>query len=167
MLSECARATTAEAARFRVEYPNFRPRLVKVIALDGASERVVQKLARSPWNRATFFTSLSFAGGPERKGMSSWLSDVAGRTKDLIDEIDSADLIVMVSTAGASAEAASVIGEACNLKRVMTTALVLAGAGTSDEALSRTVNHLRPFASMLVIANAEEYIEDMLTALRA
>ena len=37
----------------------------------------------------------------------------------------------------------------------------------SDEALSKTLAQLRPWALMLVIASAEEYIADMLTALRA
>jgi hypothetical protein len=49
----------------------------------------------------------------------------------------------------------------------MTTALVLGGAGISDETLSKTLAQLRPWALMLVIASAEEYIADMLTALRA
>jgi hypothetical protein len=62
---------------------------------------------------------------------------------------------------------ASLIGEACSLKRVMTTALIVGSAGKSDEALSKTLAQLRPWSLMLVIANAEEYIEDMLIALRA
>jgi len=49
----------------------------------------------------------------------------------------------------------------------MTTALVLGGSSISDEALSKTLSHLRPWALMLVIASAEDYIADMLTALRA
>jgi hypothetical protein len=49
----------------------------------------------------------------------------------------------------------------------MTTALVLSGSSISDEALSKTLSHLRPWALMLVIASAEDYIADMLTALRA
>ncbi len=48
-----------------------------------------------------------------------------------------------------------------------TTALVLGSPQVSDEALSKTLSHLRPWALMLVIASAEEYIADMLTALRA
>ena len=63
--------------------------------------------------------------------------------------------------------AASIIGEACSLKRVMTTGLILGGADKSDEALSKTLSHLRPWALMLVVASAEEYVEDMLRALRA
>ena len=49
----------------------------------------------------------------------------------------------------------------------MTTGLILGGADKSDEALSRRCRSLRPWALMLVVASAEEYIEDMLRALRA
>jgi hypothetical protein len=49
----------------------------------------------------------------------------------------------------------------------MTTALVLGTASISDEALSQSLAQLRPWALMLVIATAEEYIGDMLAALRA
>ena len=41
----------------------------------------------------------------------------------------------MVAAAGESAGAAWIIGEACSLKRVMTTGLILGGADKSDEAL--------------------------------
>ena len=37
----------------------------------------------------------------------------------------------------------------------------------SDEELSKTLAALRPYASMLVIASGDEYIEEMLAALRA
>jgi hypothetical protein len=141
-----------------------------VIALDGPSERVVQRLAKARWNRATFFTASSFAAQPQtgdRFSVSGWLSDLAGRTKNLIDEVATADLVVMIAASGENAQAAGLIGEACAARRVMTTALVIGGEGASDEALSKTLAQLRPHAMMLVIANADEYIEDMLTALRA
>jgi hypothetical protein len=168
MQSESARATSAAEARFRIDYPNSQPRAVKVIALDGASERVVKRIAQAPWRRATFLTSLESApAGDKAWSMSAWLADLAGRTKNLIDEIDSADLIVMVAAAGGSPQAASVIGEAAQLKKVMTTALIVDAKAASDEALSRTLGCLRPYASMLVVADGEDYIEAMLSALRA
>jgi hypothetical protein len=49
----------------------------------------------------------------------------------------------------------------------MTTALIIGSEASSDEDLSRTLASLRPHASMLVIANDDEYIEEMLVALRA
>jgi hypothetical protein len=73
----------------------------------------------------------------------------------------------MVSTAGSSAQAAAVIGEACAARKVMTMALIIGSEQQSDEALSKTLATLRPYASMLVVANSDEYIEEMLSALRA
>ena len=68
---------------------------------------------------------------------------------------------------GENAAAAAIIGEACSIKHVMTTALILGGATSSDEVLSKMLAQLRPHAMMLVISSADEYIKDMLTALRA
>jgi hypothetical protein len=166
--SESARATSAAEARYRIDDPNSRPRAVKVIALDAASERVVKRIAKGPWRRATFFTSLTGDAPSSGKwSMQAWLGDVAGRAQDLLDEIAGADLVVMVAQAGGSPQAASVIGEACGLNNVMTTALIVDAHGQSDAALSRTLACLRPYASMLVVADGEDYIEAMLAALRA
>src|SRR5690606_27501108 len=128
MLSESARMTTAHEARFRINYPNSKPRAVKVIALDDASEIVVKRLAEGSWQNASFFTSLKFDGAPRGGAgwsMKAWLSDLAGRTKDLIDEVAAADLVVMVASAGTRPEAAAVIAEACSVRKVMTTALII------------------------------------------
>lgn len=167
-LSESALAASAAEARFRINEPNSRPRAIKVIALDRPSETVVKRLAQLPWTSATFLTVVANAPmANERFSVRGWLSDLAGHTKNLIDEINSADLVVMVASGGENVQAASLIGEACSLKRVMTTALVLGAASVSDAALSQTLTQLRPWALMLVIAGAEEYITDMLAALRA
>jgi len=170
MDSESARMSSAAEAKFRIDRPNSLARAVKVIALDAPSERVVKALAGAPWQGATFLTASAFSGAPQkgaRFSMGGWLNDLAGRTKDLVDEVASADLVVMVASAGENAAAAAIIGEACNLRRVMTTALILGSAATSDETLSKMLSALRPHVMMLVISSADEYIKDMLTALRA
>ena len=170
MQSESARMSSAAEAKFRINAPNSQARAIKVIALDAPSERIVKELAASPWQRAAFLTASAFSGAPqkgERFSMGGWLNDLAGRTKNLVDEVETADLVVMVATAGENAAAASLIGEACSVKRVMTTALILGGAGASDETLSKMLSALRPHAMMLVISSADEYVKDMLTALRA
>jgi hypothetical protein len=169
MQSESARVTTAAQSRFRISDPNAKPRTVKVIALDETSERVVERLARAGWNQASFLSASAFNALHRENNftMKGWLSDLAGRTKDLIDEIKTADLVVMIATAGENAPVASIIGEACSLRRIATTALIMGSASVSDDALSRTLAQLRPWALMLVIANNEDYVDDMLTALRA
>jgi hypothetical protein len=174
MQSESARMSSAAEAKFRIDRPNSRPRAVKVIALDTQSERIVKELAQAPWQRASFLTASSFSGAPRRGepfsepfSLGGWLNDLAGRTKDLVDEVNSADLVVMVATAGENVAAAAIIGEACSVKHVMTTALILGSATSSDDTMSKMLAQLRPHAMMLVIASADEYIKDMLTALRA
>ena len=211
MDSESARMSSAAEARYRIDYPNSKPRVVKVVALDAASERVVKRVAERQWQRATFFTSIKFDGAPtgadepgsgressarlrassdargvrtmelprwpltplasaaggEGSKMQAWLSDLAGRTKALVEEVATADLVVMVSSAGTSAQAAAVIGEACAVRKVMTMALIIGSEQRSNEELSKTLATLRPYASMLVIASGDEYIEEMLSALRA
>ena len=170
MQSESARMSSAAEAKFRIDRPNSQPRAVKVIALDSQSEHIVKDLAQSQWQAATFLTASSFSGAPpksEKFSMGGWLNDLAGRTKDLVDEVNTADLVVMVATAGENVAAAAIIGEACSLKHVMTTALILGGASSSDDTISKMLAQLRPHVMMLVISSADEYIKDMLTALRA
>jgi hypothetical protein len=169
MQSECARMSSGAEARFRIDAPNSKPRQVKVIALDRASEAVVASLSRRSWNSATFLTASAFAGAPPERGFSvqGWLADLTGRTRDLIAEVDSADLVVMMAAAGGSAEAAALIGEACSVRRIGTTGLILSAPSVAEPTLAKTLAQLRPWSLMLVIAEGEDYVEDMLRALRA
>lgn len=170
MISENARMASAAEARFRISDPNSRPRTVKVIALDRGSEDLIKHLAAGPWKQAVFLTASAFAGVP-REGtpfsVHGWLSDLAGRTKDLVEEVRTADLVVMVATSGENAQGAAIIGETCTLHRVMTTALIVGGQERSDAELTRTLAQLRPHARMIVIAGYDDYVSDMLHALRA
>lgn len=170
-LSESARVTTAEEAAFRVQYPNSQPRLIKVIALDAAAGHAVNELARKTWNRAVFFDALTFPAAGDTVGakdrMQAWLKDVAGHASDLVAEIDSADIVVVVASPGTDAQAATIIGEACRLRHKSMIGLILQSSGVSDEALSRTLLGMRPLATMLVVASGSEYIEEMLYAMRA
>ena len=127
MASESARATTAAESRFRIQTPNPTSRAVKVIALDGASDREI----------ATFISGLP-----------------------------SADLVVMVVSAGRDARAAAAIGRPCSDRRIMTTTIVIRAASTTDEALSKTLAQVRPWSLMVVVASDEAYVDDILTSFR-
>jgi len=169
MQSESARATTAAEARYRIDTPNSRQRSMKIIALDPRSEKTVARLAREEWNGASFLTASRFSGTSDTAptSMRTWLSDLAGRAKDLVDEVATADSVVMIGSVGEDTEAAAMIAETCSLRGVMTTVLLLGSSGEGDERLNAALARLRPSASMLVIANDESYLIDMLTALRA
>ena len=159
MPSESARMSSAAEARYRIQAPNSTPRSICVIALDASSEEIVKRLANGSWPHAVFLTASANVDGG--------LSDLAGRRRDLMDGVGTADLVVMVATPGGHAHAVSSIGQACSLKRVMTTALVVGAESASDEAVSKTLAQVRPWSLMLVIANPDDYIDDMLVALQA
>jgi|ERR1700722_2670729 len=170
MLSESARMSSASEARFRLQAPNSQPREIKVIALDAPSEALVRRLADHPWVQATFLSALNFAAASvdkDRFAKEGWLTDLSGHPRNLTSEVDTADLIVMVATPDGNARAAAVIGEACSAMRVNTAAFISGASSSSDEAIAKTLAQLRPWSLMVVVAKSEDYIEDMLIALRA
>jgi len=170
MLSESARMSTAKEAGFRIDHPNSTPRAVKVVALDSASVAVVRELAEGGWRNATFFASVSAdwdLNRPRGAPIQASLVDLAGERRDLVEEIGAANLVVMIVGAGESAEAAALIADACSLKRVMITGLLLTGATSTEDDVARTLKTLRPYAPMLVVSGEDDYVAAMLTALRA
>jgi hypothetical protein len=164
--------SSAAEARFRVQAPNSTPRTIKVMALDAAGEAVVRRLAGTGWEHATFFTAASRGepgGGGDLSSASAddALIDLAGQIRSVTEEVDNADLVVLVAGPGGHAQAASLIGQACSLRRVMTTAFLVGVASASEKALSMTLAQVRPWSLMVVIAGSDDYIDDMMTALRA
>ncbi len=108
MLSESARMTTRRRGAVRIDYPNSKPRAVKVIALDRAERGRGQAAGAGLVAAGDLLHRLGVRGrARERRRLldEGWLRDLAGRTKDLIDEVDTADLVVMVATAGENARA--------------------------------------------------------------
>jgi hypothetical protein len=170
MQTESAKMSSAVEAKFRIGSPNSLQRAIKIIGLDLNSEKVLARIGAEKWEGATFLTATSLSSSPARRGdfsLQGWLSDLAGRGRDLVNEVQTADSVIVVSTAGESAEAAELIGEACSLKHVLSTALILGGRTCSNEALSKSLSQLRPHVAMLVVSGEDEYIRDMLAALRA
>ena len=170
MLSESARMNSAAEARFRIQGAISCSRTVKVIALDAPSESVVRRLAKGGWKRTTFLTTTALStASPANTQFSvmAWLSDLTGKIRDLADELDAADLVVMVATPGGGAHGSSIIGEACSVRRVTTTGIVIGGTSAPEAAVSKTLAQLRPWSLMVVIADSEDYLDNMLIALRA
>ncbi len=170
MLSECARATLLEETRFRVDYPNAAPRRIKIIALDAPADVVVRRLATRPWNSATFMTRTSARqsqASQTMQGFGDWLKTLGGEAVNLLDQVGAADLVATVSTAGEDAQDVAIIAEACHQRGITLTALVIDAAALPEPSLLRTMTPLRAHASMLVVAKGEDYVEAMLTALRA
>jgi hypothetical protein len=168
-LSESARMSTAREARFRIDHPNSLPRVTRIIALDEKSARVIPSLIRSTSDRTRFLISAVTGGSSPRAGDAA--SDATlvasdGSNVRLSDELAAADAVVMVASAGEKAEAAAIIGGACRARGILATAVILTSPEGELDA-SATLMNLRPYAAMLVVTSDEEYLADMLAALRA
>jgi hypothetical protein len=169
LLSESQRMTTAREAAFRVQAPNSLPRASTIIALDAKSGAVMRRVAEGPWNGSRFFTLV--AARPVSAGLQSLqvdvtLADETGAHLDFAAAVAATDVVIMVVSAGEAADAAAVIGNACLVRGIMTTGIILSEPGDGIDA-SVTLRDLRPYAAMLVVAQGEDYVPAMLSALRA
>lgn len=157
-------ASTAAEARFRVDYPNALQLESRVIALDDDAAEVVCRLAEHEWSGAAHFLTYQTAIGGNGRGEATdaTLHECWGSQVRLSDVLSDADATVMVATTDSGAQAAAVIGNACAVRGVMTTGLVLGRSNTANATLAS----LRPFAMVLASPQSEEDLMGILSALR-
>lgn len=84
----------------------------------------------------------------------------------MIDEVFEADLVVMMVSAGRDAQAAQAIGRACSERRVMTHTIIVRASSAGDKALARTLAQVRPWSLMVVVANGDGDVGDILKSFR-
>lgn len=168
MLGACARAATAAEAKFRVQYPNSRTRASRIFALDAGAAEAMYRVTEDPWNGAHFLTLATKA--PVDPGATQAgdlpLCHPDGARADLNQEIEGADLVVLLATRGDAEGAAEVIARECYQRNIMCAGLAL-GTARAPGGVDRVVNSMREFARVLVVAHDVDYIPAMLTALRA
>ncbi len=167
MLHGCARAASAEEARYRIQSPNSRARTSRIFALDPAAAEAMYGVTESPWDDAHFLT-VSARGPvtPDSAAADLPLSHPGGAKAVLADELAGADVVVLLATDGSGEGAAEVIARECFERKIMCAGLAL-GQGRSDRDVAKVVNAMRRFARVLVVAQDDDFIPAMLTALRA
>ena len=142
LANSCARAATADEARFRIDGP-ISGRNALIIALDDEAAGVVDRVAERPWGAARFFRSPDAAA--------------------ILEALPDADVAIMVATADADGDAAETIARAAVERGIMTAGLIL---GERLE-VADAVSALRPYARNLMVTEDEEDVAAVLTALRA
>lgn len=166
LLSGCARAATAKEAAYRVQYPNSTLRTSRIFALDPAAAEAMYATTEDPWNNAHFLTVTAAGVTADSKAADLPLCHPDGTAAMLDTEIVDADVVVLIATTGDSEGAAEVIARECFHRNIMCAGIAL-GGGQDRPGTDRVVNSMRRFARVLVVANDEDYIPAMLTALRA
>jgi len=167
--SESAIMSSAEQARFRIDRPNARPRVTRIIALDDRSVAVLGAIKDQPWNGARFLHYAGIRHVSEHLPslhIDAIVRDEVGNESSLVKELSGADTVVMVTATEAAAEAAEIIGNACAARGIAATGLVLVPTG-GEGTLGRIMAAMRPHATMLVVSSGEDYVGEMLAALRA
>jgi hypothetical protein len=139
LLNSCARAATAEEARFRIDRP-IGGRSALVVALDDEAADIVDRVAEKPWRGARFV-----------------------HAREASVDVEDVDVVVMIATAAADADVAARLASACVERGIMTAGLILGDRLDVAEAVSA----LRPYARNLMVTSDEDDVAEVLTALRA
>ena len=139
LANSCARAATAEEARFRIDRP-IGARSALVVALDDEAAEVVDRVAEKPWRGARFL-----------------------HAKNASVDLDDVDVVVFIATADADADVAAALAESCFERGIMTAGLILGERAD----VAAAVSSLRPYARNLMVTEDEEDVAEVLTALRA
>jgi hypothetical protein len=168
LLSSCARAATAEEARYRIDYPNSRARSSRIVALDATAAAIMHRIEDDLWGDAHFLTFRARhpAPGIEALSIDATLAKPDGAEVKLSTELAGADVVVMIAATGEGIDAAAAVGNACFVRNIMTAGLIVSKDRSSPD-VEHAVAALRPYAAVLVVASDEEYVPAMLHALRA
>ena len=142
LANACAQAATAEEARFRIDR-EIGGRTALLVALDPAAAEIVDRVAERPWGAARFF--------PDPTELR------------LAEELEDADVAILIGTAAAAAETAAAIASACSERGVMCAGVILG----EQQAVAAATAALRPYARNLLITEDEDDVAAVLTALRA
>lgn len=142
LASSCARAATAEEARFRIDRP-IPGRRAFVVALDDAAAELVDRVAERQWQGACFVD--------------------ATREAVAAEDLQDVDVVVMIGTTDLDGAAAAAIADASGDRGIMTAGLILGDRADVADA----VRALRPHARNLMVTDDEDDIAEVLTALRA
>lgn len=167
LLNSCARAATADELRYRIDGPEPQPRSARIIALDRAAREIVGDLRSQTWQEAHL---LAYQPGAPITTANGGHPDVTleslgeGRSLTMSEELDDADLVVMIATASDGAKAAAVIGEMCYRRGIMTGGVVVGDGRERD--VGAAVMALRPHAQVLLVTQEQDELSDVLTALR-
>ena len=137
-LSACARAATAEEARYRIDVP-IAGRSARIVALDHAAADVVSRVAELPWGASRFY--------PDPDAV----------------ELDDADVVILIATADADGDTGAEIARSAAERGIMVAGLILGDRAEVTDA----VTALRPYARNLMVTDDRDDVAAVLTALRA
>ncbi len=161
MLTQSERMTTAREAAFRINQPNSQQRKSIILGLDEDSRDIVGDLIGLEWNGARFYSV-----SEKTQDTSVDIEDRDGNAIALSEALDHADVVMMVATHDTDPERVKAVGEACFASGTMTSGFVLDDSGDLNR-VQATLSAVRPYVISLVVGSDEDFLIEVLRAIRA
>ena len=153
----------AASTQFRVQYPNSRPRRIKIIGLGDGGGRIAQTISQRGLADVEIIATGDYVKNHAEAVVKGIADDVAG----LHRQLQASEIIFMVAVTGDEVAFAHVVSRvARELGKQVTGVLIEAQSGKSVNAAA-TLESLRACVDMLVIGTDETYLDEMLGELGA
>jgi cell division GTPase FtsZ len=153
------------STHFRIQYPNSRPRVAKLVGLGEGGGQIARRIAARGLRDLEIIVGGEFA----RDHAVSVVKGVAEDAHGLHRRLGEADLIFMIARSGDQVDFARVVSRVAREHGKLVTGVLIEKARTTlDPArTSPTLDVLRACADMLVIGSDESYLDEMLNELGA
>lgn len=153
----------AASTQFRVQYPNSRPRRIRIIGLGEGGGRIAQEIGRRGLREVEIIATGDYAKHHAEAVVKGFTDDA----RDLHRQLAEADIIFMVAVSGDQVEFARVVSRVAHELGKLVTGVLIEPRSTASVKDAATLDTLRAGADMLVIGSDESYLEEMLSALGA
>jgi len=157
-----SRAAAADT-RYRIPYPNSKPRAIKVIGLGEGGSRIAQIVAEGGMRHVQ-----AIAAGATRGGTSeAMVQAIADENSEIGRAIRGADMVFVVARDGDNVALATAVGQMAHEKGVLVTGILIHEDSAAGPVPDGTLHALRSASDMLVMVSDTEYVQEMLSALGA
>ena len=151
------------STHFRVQYPNSRPRRIKIIGLGEGGGRIAQAIGQYDLVEVEIIAT----GGYIKDHAEAVVKGINDDARDLHRQLQVADIIFMIATDGDQVDFARVVSRVARELGKLVTGILIEQRTNQSSHLSATLDTLRACVDMLVIGSDESYLEEMLGELGA
>lgn len=171
MVSE-SRAAAADT-RYRVDYPNSRPRALKLVGLGEGGARIARRVGEQKLQHVQVLLIESPSAGTgretadQRNPLSSMVQAIAAEGHRLVEALGQADAIFMVATVRDDLGVAAAIGQLGRQRNILITGVLVLDPAEPSATADGALECMRAAADMVVVVSDVSYVVEMLNELGA
>lgn len=151
------------STHFRVQYPNSRPRRIKIIGLGEGGARIAQSIAQYDLIEVEIIAP----GDYIKDHADAVVKGINDDVRDLHRQLQEADIIFMIAVDGDQVDFARVVARVARELGKLVTGILIEQRTNQRSNTSAALDTLRASVDMLVIGSDESYLEEMLGELGA